>query len=82
MFRDEVLVLTELGDATVRSPMGVFLVVERHVHVRVVLQFVELVRSAVCDEDEVDLVGINRSTGTLVSIPCSYSNRTYDQLGP
>ena len=46
VFRDEVLVLAELGNATVRRPMRILLVVERHVHVRVVLDFVELVNRA------------------------------------
>ena len=52
VLRDLLPVLGDLGNAGIRRPVGRRLVVERHVHVRVVLDLVKLPGHFVGDEDE------------------------------
>lgn len=57
MLRNEILVLANLRDAAVGCPVRRRFVVERHIDVRVVFNFLKLVRRAVRDEDERYLAG-------------------------
>lgn len=77
------LVLRDLRNARVRGPVRGRLVVERDVHVRVVLDLLELGGHPVRDEHQVDLVGMDcwREKG-VSAILRGERRRTYVQREP
>lgn len=68
----------DVRDAGNAGPPSSLLVVERHVHVGIVLELVELVRGLVCYEKQVDLCWFDGCHVVRDEVNYLASDKTYD----